>query len=243
MFQEQRPCARSVPAFERGYPPYPSYPQDASPTRLPCHLPHVHALFWSGSCATRQGSNVYVDFDSFFATAEQHLRPDLRGRPVASSRSTASTPASSPRAGRPSASESSGASGCARCGGPAPASCSCPPPRRLRAAAPRDREGHRPRRAHPRGALDRRDGLRALARRSGASRGARAGRQGGHRLRRGAGPHLFGRAGPTELLAKIAAEMEKPDGLVVIRPEELPGPPLRLSLTGHSGSRGATRPG
>src|SRR3954451_20547036 len=25
---------------------------------------------------------LYVDFDSFFATAEQHLRPDLRGRPV-----------------------------------------------------------------------------------------------------------------------------------------------------------------
>ena len=37
--------------------------------------------------------------------------------------------------------------------------------------------------------------------------------------------------GPTELLAKIAAEMEKPDGLVVIRAEELPGPLLRLSLT------------
>src|SRR3712207_58111 len=25
---------------------------------------------------------LYVDFDSFFATAEQHLRPELRGRPV-----------------------------------------------------------------------------------------------------------------------------------------------------------------
>ncbi len=25
---------------------------------------------------------LYIDFDSFFATAEQHLRPDLRGRPV-----------------------------------------------------------------------------------------------------------------------------------------------------------------
>ncbi|HEX8663614.1 MAG TPA: hypothetical protein VF744_06250 [Beijerinckiaceae bacterium] len=25
---------------------------------------------------------LYIDFDSFFATAEQHLRPELRGRPV-----------------------------------------------------------------------------------------------------------------------------------------------------------------
>jgi DNA polymerase-4 len=37
--------------------------------------------------------------------------------------------------------------------------------------------------------------------------------------------------GPNELLAKIAAEMDKPDGLVMIRPEDLPGPLLRLSLT------------
>ena len=25
---------------------------------------------------------LYIDFDSFFASAEQHLRPELRGRPV-----------------------------------------------------------------------------------------------------------------------------------------------------------------
>ncbi|MDQ4134844.1 MAG: type VI secretion protein ImpB, partial [Pseudomonadota bacterium] len=25
---------------------------------------------------------LYVDFDSFFVSAEQHLRPELRGRPV-----------------------------------------------------------------------------------------------------------------------------------------------------------------
>src|SRR5215207_4577187 len=25
---------------------------------------------------------LYVDFDSFFATPEQHLRPELRGRPL-----------------------------------------------------------------------------------------------------------------------------------------------------------------
>jgi DNA polymerase-4 len=41
--------------------------------------------------------------------------------------------------------------------------------------------------------------------------------------------------GPTELLAKIAAEMEKPDGLVVIRSEDLPGPLFRLGLTDTPG--------
>jgi DNA polymerase IV len=37
--------------------------------------------------------------------------------------------------------------------------------------------------------------------------------------------------GPNELLAKIAAEVEKPDGLVAIRPGDLPGPLLSLSLS------------
>ncbi len=32
----------------------------------------------SHECLTR----LYLDFDSFFATAEQHFNPDLRGRPV-----------------------------------------------------------------------------------------------------------------------------------------------------------------
>jgi DNA polymerase IV len=36
---------------------------------------------------------------------------------------------------------------------------------------------------------------------------------------------------PNELLAKIAAEMQKPDGLVALRQDELPGPLLSLKLT------------
>ena len=70
---------------------------------------------------------LYVDFDSFFATAEQHLRPDLRGRPVGV------IPVDSEHTGLIAASREakrlgiSGAPGCARRGGPAPASCSCPP--------------------------------------------------------------------------------------------------------------------
>ena len=26
--------------------------------------------------------SLYIDFDAFFANAEKHLRPELRGRPV-----------------------------------------------------------------------------------------------------------------------------------------------------------------
>ncbi|WP_112662678.1 Y-family DNA polymerase [Microvirga flavescens] len=37
--------------------------------------------------------------------------------------------------------------------------------------------------------------------------------------------------GPNDLLAKIAAEMNKPDGLVIFHPDDLPGPLLTLPLT------------
>jgi DNA polymerase-4 len=37
-------------------------------------------------------------------------------------------------------------------------------------------------------------------------------------------------AAPNELLAKIAAEINKPDGLLLLRPEDLPGPLLNLAL-------------
>src|SRR3954451_1629494 len=39
-------------------------------------------LLCSGADQAAGLERLYVDFDSFFATAEQHLRPELRGRPV-----------------------------------------------------------------------------------------------------------------------------------------------------------------
>lgn len=36
---------------------------------------------------------------------------------------------------------------------------------------------------------------------------------------------------PTRLLAKIASNLQKPDGLTLLRPEDLPGPLLKLKLT------------
>ena len=67
---------------------------------------------------------LYVDFDSFFASAEQHLQPRLRGRPVGvipvESEHTGLIAVS--REGRPSA--SSAAPSCATRSGNAPAWCS-----------------------------------------------------------------------------------------------------------------------
>jgi hypothetical protein len=39
---------------------------------------------------------LYVDFDSFFATAEQHLQPHLQGRPAGVIPSTCAGPPSRP---------------------------------------------------------------------------------------------------------------------------------------------------
>lgn len=52
-------------------------------------------------------------------------------------------------------------------------------------------------------------------------------------LRRAVGEYITCSVGvaPNSLLAKIAADMQKPDGLVIIRQEDLPGPLLNLKLT------------
>lgn len=52
-------------------------------------------------------------------------------------------------------------------------------------------------------------------------------------LRRAIGPFLTPSIGlaPNQFLAKVAAEMEKPNGLTVLYPEDLPGRLLKLELT------------
>src|SRR3954469_7509455 len=175
---------------------------------------------------------LYVDFDSFFATAEQHLRPELRGRPVGV------IPIDSPHTGLIAASREAKAVGVKRGFWVREARRACPglvlvPARHdayvglhgdivkavndvvpllavrsidemVCALSPGDQ-------AHP----------------EAIGRAVKAG------IAREVGPVLTCSVGigPTELLAKIAAEMQKPDGLVVIRPEDLPGPLLRLQIT------------
>jgi len=60
-------------------------------------------------------------------------------------------------------------------------------------------------------------------------------------LRRNIGPYITPSIGlaPNQFLAKVAAEMEKPNGFVMLRAEDLPGPLLRLQLSDLPGiSRG-----
>ncbi|GAB5458050.1 MAG: DNA polymerase IV [Henriciella sp.] len=60
-------------------------------------------------------------------------------------------------------------------------------------------------------------------------------------LRRHIGSYVTPSIGlaPNQFLAKVAAEMDKPNGFVMLRPEVLPGPLLRLPLTALPGiSRG-----
>jgi len=51
-------------------------------------------------------------------------------------------------------------------------------------------------------------------------------------LRRNIGPYVTPSIGlaPNQFLAKVAAELEKPNGFVMLRREDLPGPLLRLNV-------------
>lgn len=175
---------------------------------------------------------LYVDFDSFFAAAEQHLDPRLRGRPVGV------VPILSEHTGLIAVSREAKAMGLKRGTLAREARRLCPG---LVIVAARHEVYVRLHQEIVRAietvvpvssvrsidemvcALlpsEQRQGL-AIARRVKEAIAARV------------GPTLSCSVGlgPNELLAKIAAEAEKPDGLVALHPEDLPGPLLKLSLT------------
>ncbi len=188
---------------------------------------------------------LYVDFDSFFATAEQHLQPRLRGRPVGV------IPIDTPNTGLIAASREAKRLGITRGMWVREARRVCPDIALVAARHEKYVALHKElikaiERVLPVAAVRSIDEMVcALA----ANEGARAlplGREVKAAIaeRVGATVTCSVGLGPNELLAKIAAEMEKPDGLVMIRPEDLPGPLLRLSLTDIPGiARGnAARP-
>jgi DNA polymerase-4 len=187
---------------------------------------------------------LYIDFDSFFASAEQHLRPELRGRPVGV------IPLDTPHTGLIAASREAKRLGVKRGLWVREARRLCPeiaivPARheqyvRLHKAIVAAIEGVLPVLAvrsidEMVCALTGGEQERAVA----VAQAVKAS------IAETVGPALTCSAGlgPNELLAKIAAEMEKPDGLVILRPQDLPGRLLRLKLTDIPGiaSRNAAR--
>jgi DNA polymerase-4 len=175
---------------------------------------------------------LYLDFDSFFATAEQHLQPHLRGRPVGI------IPVDTPHTGLIAASREAKQLGIKRGMWVREARAICPDialvaARHEQYVLLHDEIVRTVGEVLPVAAVRSIDEMVCALAANEAARPLEIGRGVKDAIARkvGAGLTCSVGIGPTELLAKIAAEMEKPDGLVIIRPEDLPGPLLRLSLT------------
>lgn len=177
-------------------------------------------------------ARLYIDFDSFFASAEQHLNPALRGRPVGV------VPLVSDHTVLIAASREAKRFGL-KTGTPVmDARQLCPeiillPARhdayvRLHHQIVAIVDGIVP--VNKTCSIDEMD-CKLL--RNEQARAAEIAREIKVALTRGIGPALTCSIGlaPNELLAKIAAEMQKPDGLVALRQANLPGPLLKLKLT------------
>jgi DNA polymerase IV len=175
---------------------------------------------------------LYVDFDSFFASAEQHLRPELRGRPVGV------IPVDSEHTGMIAVSREAKALGVKRGTFVRDARRLCPGLVLVTARHEIYVELHRAIVAAvgtvlPVKAVCSIDEMVCALLPSEQAEALALGRQVKAVIAREIGPTLTCSVGlgPNELLAKIAAEMEKPDGLVALHPDDLPGPLLRLPLS------------
>jgi DNA polymerase-4 len=177
-------------------------------------------------------TSLYIDFDSFFASAEQHLRPALRGRPVGviplASRHTCLIAASREakrfgmRTGTPVL------EALERCPGIALVVARHDVYVRLHHEIVRIVDSIVP--VEKTCSIDEIDCRLLANERARAIDIAYAIKRA---LASEIGPTLTCSIGlaPNELLAKIAAEMEKPDGLVALRQDDLPGPLRGLELT------------
>ncbi|MBL0404372.1 type VI secretion protein ImpB [Microvirga aerilata] len=175
---------------------------------------------------------LYVDFDSFFASAEQHLRPALRGRPVGV------IPVDSEHTGLIAVSREAKALGLKRGTYVRDARRQCPGLVLVTARHELYVELHRAIIAAietvvPVKAVCSIDEMVCALLPSEQAQALAVGRRVKETIARDIGPTLTCSVGlgPNDLLAKIAAEMEKPDGLVALGPDSLPGPLLALSLT------------
>ncbi len=175
---------------------------------------------------------LYLDFDSFFASAEQHLRPELRGRPVGV------IPTPTEYTCLIAASREAKAFGF-KVGTPVrEARRICPDIVILHARPDVYVRLHNVilaciNRVVPIGAVRSIDEVVCHLLWNEQARGCELALDIKAALARDIGPTLTCSIGiaPNELLAKIAAEMRKPDGLVIIRPEDLPDVLYPLQLT------------
>ena len=175
---------------------------------------------------------LYVDFDSFFASAEQHLQPGLRGRPVGV------IPVDSEHTGLIAVSREAKALGLKRGTFVREARKQCPGLVLVIARHEAYVELHHAiiraiETVVPVKAVCSIDEMVCALLPSEQAEGLALGGRVKRAIASRIGPTLTCSVGlgPNDLLAKIAAEMEKPDGLVALRPEDLPGRLLGLSLT------------
>jgi DNA polymerase-4 len=175
---------------------------------------------------------LYVDFDSFFASAEQHLQPHLRGRPVGV------IPVASEHTGLIAVSREAKALGLRRGTFVRDARRQCRDLVLVTARHEAYVDLHRAIIAAidtviPVKAVCSIDEMLCALMPSEGAQALRVGRRVKDVIAETIGPTLTCSVGlgPNDLLAKIAAEMEKPDGLVALHPDDLPGPLLSLALT------------
>ncbi|MFC4172274.1 Y-family DNA polymerase [Microvirga sp. GCM10011540] len=174
---------------------------------------------------------LYVDFDSFFASAEQHLQPRLRGRPVGV------IPVESEHTGLIAVSREAKALGLKRGTFVRDAKRQCPGLVLVTARHERYVDLHKKivetvERLIPVKAVCSIDEVVCELSPSEQPHAVALARRVKAAIAREIGPSLTCSVGlgPNELLAKIAAEMEKPDGLVALHPDDLPGRLLSLPL-------------
>ena len=175
---------------------------------------------------------LYVDFDSFFASAEQHLQPHLRGRPVGV------IPVDSEHTGLIAVSREAKAKGLKRGTFVRDARRQCPGLVLVTARHETYVELHRQileaiESVIPVKAVCSIDEMVCALMPSEWPQGLEIGQRVKDVIAARIGPTLTCSVGlgPNDLLAKIAAEMKKPDGLVALHPDDLPGPLLSLDLT------------
>lgn len=180
----------------------------------------------------REIESLYIDFDAFFANAEKQLCPDLRERPVGV------IPLASRHTSLIARCYEAKQAGISRGMGVAEARARCP-----ELALPLARHDEYVKLHHRILAVLNRhvpvtkvwsvDEMECTLIGSERQRAPEIAAAIKQDLYETIGPWVTASIGlaPNQFLAKVAAEMNKPDGVIVMRPEDLPGPLLGLNLT------------